>query len=62
MLETLFTRTGKFTRNVIILLIGSGMGWTGAMACRPPIAADGIHIRAIHRAHVGVVATADLTN
>ncbi len=43
MLKTLFIGTGKFTRNVIVLLIGSGLGWTGAMACRPPVTADGIH-------------------
>jgi hypothetical protein len=43
MLETLLTGTGKFTRTLIVLLIGSGLGWTGAMACRPPVPADGIH-------------------
>ena len=43
MLKTPFTGTGKFTRTVIVLLIGLGLGWTGAMACRPPIPADGIH-------------------
>lgn len=43
MLKTLFTGTGKFTRSVIVLLIGSALGWTGAVACRPPVTADGIH-------------------
>ncbi len=35
--------TGKFTRTLVVLLIGSGLGWTGALAYRPPIPADGIH-------------------
>jgi hypothetical protein len=43
MLKTLFNGTGKFTRTLVILLIGSALGWTGAMACRPPIPTDGIH-------------------
>jgi len=43
MLKTLFTGTGKSIRTVIVLLIGLGLGWTGAMACRPPVTADGIH-------------------
>jgi hypothetical protein len=43
MLKTPFIGTVKFARTMVVLLIGSGLGWTGAMACRPPVAADGIH-------------------
>src|SRR5271154_6277048 len=43
MLKTLFTGTGKFKRTVVALLVGTGLGWTAAMACRPPFTADGIH-------------------
>ena len=43
MLKTLFAGTGKFTRTVIVLLIGSALGWTGAVAYRPPSPADGLH-------------------
>jgi hypothetical protein len=32
-----------FTRTVLVLLIGSGLGWAGAMAFRPPVPVDGIH-------------------
>ncbi len=33
----------RFTRTVIVLLIGSALGWTGAMALRPSLPANGIH-------------------
>jgi hypothetical protein len=33
----------KFTQIVLVLLIGSGLGWAGAMAFRQPVPVDGIH-------------------
>jgi hypothetical protein len=33
----------KFARTVLVLLIGSALGWAGAIAFRPPLPADGIH-------------------
>ena len=43
MFKTLLSGTGKSIRTAIVLVIGSGLGWTGAMACRPSVPADGIH-------------------
>jgi hypothetical protein len=33
----------KFNRTMIVLLIGSALGWTGATVLRPSLPADGIH-------------------